>query len=45
MQDIMGSYVEQSQKLFQQMQEIRQEQTHQMLSGSFVNPDERAGKK
>ena len=33
MQSMMGTYVEQSQKMFQQMQESIQEQTKKMFSG------------
>ncbi|MDP2195144.1 MAG: polyhydroxyalkanoate synthesis repressor PhaR [Rhodocyclaceae bacterium] len=41
-QNMMGSYVEQSQKMFQQMQESVQEQTRKMMSG-FQFPNRPGG--
>ena len=48
MQSMMGAYVEQSQKMFQQMQESLQEQTKKMFSGFQLpgqTPPEKAEKK
>jgi polyhydroxyalkanoate synthesis regulator protein len=45
MQHMMGTYVEQSQKMFQQMQDTMQEQTRQILSGGYVKAEEAAEKK
>ncbi len=40
MQHMMGAYVDQSQKMFQQMQESMQEQTRKMFPGIYVEPGE-----
>jgi polyhydroxyalkanoate synthesis repressor PhaR len=45
MQHMMGTYVEQSQKMFQRMQDTMQEQTRQILSGGYVKSEETAEKK
>ena len=45
MQHMMGTYVEQSQRMFQQMQDTMQEQTRQILSGGYVKSEETAEKK
>jgi polyhydroxyalkanoate synthesis repressor PhaR len=45
MQHMMSTYVEQSQKMFQQMQDTMQEQTRQILSGGYVKAEEAAEKK
>ena len=46
MQNMMGAYVEQSQKMFHQMQENIQEQTRKMLGGfQFPHPPENDKKK
>lgn len=45
MQHMMGTYVEQSQKMFQQMQDTMQEQTRKIFPGIYVKPDEKADKK
>ena len=45
MQHMMGTYVEQSQKMFQQMQDTMQEQTRKIFPGIYVKPEEKAEKK
>ena len=45
MQHMMGAYVEQSQKMFQQMQDTMQEQTRKIFPGIYVKPEEKAEKK
>ncbi|KAF0165596.1 MAG: polyhydroxyalkonate synthesis repressor PhaR [Rhodocyclaceae bacterium] len=40
MQHMMGTYVEQSQKMFQQMQDTMQEQTRKIFPGIYVKPEE-----
>ena len=45
MQHMMGAYVEQSQKMFQQMQDTMQEQTRKIFPGIYTKPDEKAEKK
>jgi polyhydroxyalkanoate synthesis regulator protein len=45
MQHMMGAYVEQSQKMFQQMQDTMQEQTRKIFPGIYVKPDEKSEKK
>jgi polyhydroxyalkanoate synthesis repressor PhaR len=45
MQHMMGAYVEQSQKMFQQMQDTMQEQTRKIFPGMYVKPEEKAEKK
>ncbi len=45
MQHMMGAYVEQSQKMFQQMQDTMQEQTRKIFPGIYQKPDEKAEKK
>jgi polyhydroxyalkanoate synthesis repressor PhaR len=45
MQHMMGAYVEQSQKIFQQMQNTMQEQTRKIFPGVYVKPEEKAEKK
>jgi polyhydroxyalkanoate synthesis repressor PhaR len=44
MQHMMGAYVEQSQKMFQQMQETMQQQTRKIFPGIYVQPHERTEK-
>ena len=45
MQHMMGTYVEQSQKMFQQMQDTMQEQTRKIFPGVYVKPEEKGAKK
>ncbi|MEI8162108.1 MAG: polyhydroxyalkanoate synthesis repressor PhaR [Betaproteobacteria bacterium] len=45
MQHMMGTYVEQSQKMFQQMQDTMQEQTRKIFPGIYVKPEEKSEKK
>ena len=45
MQHMMGTYVEQSQKMFQQMQDTLQEQTRKIFPGIYVKPEEKAENK
>ncbi len=45
MQHMMGAYVEQSQKMFQQMQDTMQEQTRKIFPGIYTKPDETAEQK
>jgi len=45
MQHMMGTYVEQSQKMFQQMQETMQEQTRKIFPGIYPKPEDKAEKK
>ena len=45
MQHMMGAYVEQSQKMFQQMQDTMQEQTRKIFPGIYPKPDDKAEKK
>ena len=45
MQHMMGAYVEQSQKMFQQMQDTMQEQTRKIFPGIYIKPEEKAEKK
>ncbi len=45
MQHMMGAYVEQSQKMFQQMQETMQEQTRKIFPGMYVKPEDKGEKK
>jgi polyhydroxyalkanoate synthesis regulator protein len=45
MQKMMGAYVEQSQKMFQQMQDTMQEQTRKIFPGIYPKPDEKTDKK
>ena len=45
MQHMMGAYVEQSQKMFQQMQETMQEQTRKIFPGIYVAPEDKGEKK
>ena len=45
MQHMMGTYVEQSQKMFQQMQDTMQEQTRKIFPGIYAKPEEKAEKK
>jgi len=45
MQHMMGAYVEQSQKMFQQMQETMQEQTRKIFPGIYPKPEDKAEKK
>ena len=45
MQHMMGTYVEQSQKMFQQMQDTMQEQTRKIFPGVYVKPDDKGAKK
>ena len=45
MQHMMGTYVEQSQKMFQQMQDTMQEQTRKIFPGIYVKPEEKVEKK
>jgi polyhydroxyalkanoate synthesis repressor PhaR len=40
MQHMMGTYVEQSQKMFQQMQDTMQEQTRKIFPGIYTKPEE-----
>ena len=44
MQHMMGAYVAQSQKMFQQMQDTMQEQTRKIFPGAYVKPDEKTEK-
>ncbi|MCF8178741.1 MAG: polyhydroxyalkanoate synthesis repressor PhaR [Sulfuritalea sp.] len=44
MQHMMGAYVAQSQKMFQQMQDTMQEQTRKIFPGVYVKPDEKSEK-
>jgi polyhydroxyalkanoate synthesis repressor PhaR len=45
MQHMMGAYVEQSQKMFQQMQDTMQEQTRKIFPGIYVKPDDKGEKR
>ena len=45
MQHMMGAYVEQSQKMFQQMQDTMQEQTRKIFPGIYVKPEDKGEKK
>ena len=45
MQHMIGAYVEQSQKMFQQMQDTMQEQTRKIFPGIYPKPEEKAEKK
>ena len=45
MQHMMGTYVEQSQKMFQQMQDTMQEQTRKIFPGIYVKPEDKGEKK
>lgn len=45
MQNMMGAYMEQSQKMFQQMQDTMQEQTRKIFPGIYTKPDDKAEKK
>ena len=45
MQHMMGAYVEQSQKMFQQMQDTMQEQTRKIFPGIYVKPEEKGENK
>ena len=45
MQNMMGAYVEQSQKMFQQMQDTMQDQTRKMFPGMYPMAEEKAEKK
>ena len=45
MQHMMGAYVKQSQKMFQQMQETMQEQTRKIFPGIYVKPEEKSENK
>ncbi len=45
MQHMTGTYVEQSQKMFQQMQETMQEQTRKIFPGIYPKPEDKAEKK
>jgi polyhydroxyalkanoate synthesis repressor PhaR len=45
MQHMMGAYVEQSQKMFQQMQDTMQEQTRKIFPGIYAKPEEKSEQK
>ena len=45
MKHMMGAYVDQSQKMFQQMQEKMQEQTRKIFPGIYVKPEDKGEKK
>jgi polyhydroxyalkanoate synthesis repressor PhaR len=45
MQHMMGTYVDQNKKMFEQMQESLQEQTRKMFPGGYVAPEDTEGKK
>ena len=45
MQNMLGAYVDQSQKMFQQMQDTMQEQTRKMFPGMYQKAEEKAEKK
>jgi polyhydroxyalkanoate synthesis repressor PhaR len=45
MQHMMGAYVDQSQKMFQQMQDTMQEQTRKIFPGIYPKPEEKTEKK
>ena len=44
LQQMMGTYVEQSQKMFQQMQEAMQQQTRKIFPGMYAKPEEQGEK-
>ena len=45
MRHMMAAYVEQSQKMFQQMQDTMQEQTRKIFPGIYVKPEDKGEKK